>query len=620
MDDIEGCITFRPVPGQDLPSQEAWRGCLKSHTCAAIVALAQQETVFAAAARRSRPNPFRHILAARHGYSLVLGPGPDQAALRDNAAEQTVLRVQEDQDSSSSSRRLHLTFMHSDAVPAGPAVLALEWEFDEHVMELIDSIPNRDKRVQDFYTHLWLGQKGGARTGRMTDRFVADEFKLTRDLQRALGSAVAHALPGSPGTIQAEVLPLEMAVIAAWDVLMRPLLVGELGGDLLRLVHQSISIEYVAGASAMRVDESVTAESSVRAITVQSSGKAVTVEAQLRRQGRHIATVTSEFFIKGRFADDRDTFRHRQEPTMELAVGSKVDEAVLRDWPWVRLDDPLMPLVGETLVFEVQSRSRWTSSSETNAPSIGVWGTIDRLLCNGSRRTVGSVRFDAPASQGNPVTDFLERRGKRRGGKVMLPSPRWAAESQVAVVAPANSQLYAEVSGDCSPIHLSPVFAHLAGLPGGRPILHGMYTVAVCRQVVEDLAAAGEPHRLRRFEASFVGMVRAGDRLVVGLAHVAMHGGRMVLEVVARLEASGETVLRGEAEVEQPATAYLFTGQGSQSPGMGMALYETSPAARALYDEMDGYFIDTYGKPLTNNSLSHQTAKKKKEEEHRQTC
>ncbi|KAK8033901.1 fatty acid synthase subunit beta [Apiospora marii] len=579
VDDIEGCTAFRPVPGQDLPSPEAWMGCLKSHACAAIVALAQQETVFEVAAGRRRENPFRHIFAARHGYTLVLGPGLDQAALRDNATEQTVLRVKADQDSSSSSssgRRLHVTFMHSDAVPAGPAILALEWEFDEHVMELIDSTPGRDKRVQDFYAHLWLGQKG-ARIGRVTDKFVAaDEFKLTRDLQRALCSAVSHALPGSPGTVQAEVLPLEAAVIAAWDVLMRPLLVGELGGDLLRLVHQSISIEYVSGASAMRVDESVTTESSVRAIAVQSSGKAVTVEAKLRRQGRHIATVTSEFFIKGKFADDRNTFRHRQEPTMELEVGSKIDEAVLRDCPWVHLDDPSMPLVGETLVFDVQTRSKWTSSSQTNAaPGLEVRGTIEHLLWNGSRRTVGSVRFDAPASQGNP-------------------SPGWAAESQVAVVVPANSRLYAEVSGDCNPIHLSPVFAHLAGLPGG-PIMHGMYTAAVCRQVVEDLAVAGEPHRLRRFEAAFVGMVRASDRLVVGLSHVAMHGGRMVLEVVARLEDSGETVLRGEAEIDQPSTAYLFTGQGSQSPGMGMALYETSPAARALYDEMDSYFIDTYG-------------------------
>lgn len=31
--------------------------------------------------------------------------------------------------------------------------------------------------------------------------------------------------------------------------------------------------------------------------------------------------------------------------------------------------------------------------------------------------------------------------------------------------------------------------------------------------------------------------------------------------------------------------AFLFAGQGAQKVGMGKSLYESSPAARALYDQ-----------------------------------
>src|SRR5438128_10645936 len=35
------------------------------------------------------------------------------------------------------------------------------------------------------------------------------------------------------------------------------------------------------------------------------------------------------------------------------------------------------------------------------------------------------------------------------------------------------------------------------------------------------------------------------------------------------------------------ALAFVFPGQGSQSVGMGRAVYESSPAARATFDEAD---------------------------------
>ena len=34
-------------------------------------------------------------------------------------------------------------------------------------------------------------------------------------------------------------------------------------------------------------------------------------------------------------------------------------------------------------------------------------------------------------------------------------------------------------------------------------------------------------------------------------------------------------------------TAYIYPGQGSQAVGMGSDLYQTSPAAKAVFDEAD---------------------------------
>ena len=56
-----------------------------------------------------------------------------------------------------------------------------------------------------------------------------------------------------------------------------------------------------------------------------------------------------------------------------------------------------------------------------------------------------------------------------------------------------------------------------------------------------------------------------------------------------------DKVLLGEAEVEQPTSAYVFTGQGSQEQGMGMDLYASSEVAKEVWDRADKHFMDNYG-------------------------
>lgn len=96
------------------------------------------------------------------------------------------------------------------------------------------------------------------------------------------------------------------------------------------------------------------------------------------------------------------------------------------------------------------------------------------------------------------------------------------------------------------------------------------------------------------YDVAFVGMVLPGDELKVKIRHIGMRDGNMVVKVET-FNQREEKVLEGTAEVAQPPTVYVFTGQGSQEPGMGMDLYNNSPAARAVWDGADAHLLAVYG-------------------------
>ena len=75
------------------------------------------------------------------------------------------------------------------------------------------------------------------------------------------------------------------------------------------------------------------------------------------------------------------------------------------------------------------------------------------------------------------------------GGYTMLSTP-------ATVRVPKDASPYASASRDLNPIHSSCSAARLAGLPGGRPIMHGMWTAQMARVIVQHNACGGDGERL----------------------------------------------------------------------------------------------------------------------------
>jgi fatty acid synthase subunit beta len=175
--------------------------------------------------------------------------------------------------------------------------------------------------------------------------------------------------------------------------------------------------------------------------------------------------------------------------------------------------------------------------------------------------------------------------------------------------APLTDGPYSKISRDFDPIHINPYFSDLASLPD--TITHGLWSSAATRRFVETVVACGHPDRvltsvlcpllcsiplmsIHSYNVSFIGMVLPGDELTVVVKHIGMRDGNIIVNITTT-NAVGEKVLEGTAEVAQPSTVYVFTGQGSQEPGMGMDLCNASPAARAVWEAANAHRLAVYG-------------------------
>ena len=506
----------------------------------------------------------------------------------DDGQEQIIARIRSTQNS-----EILVDLYQPSHYGLEPVTLPFKFQYDfkSNPHSLIEVIEQRNCRIKSFYSRLWFGQEPDP-SKRTDSTFHSEDITLSWGMLQDIVSTVGRVYSSDEMTQSAcDVFPIDVCVIIAWDVLVKPLLVKDIDVDLLRLVHRSNTSEYVSDCTPLRVGERVGAKSHVQAISIEDAGKSIVVKAEIERSGQVVATVTSTFLCKGSFSDFASTFEHTEEPEMKLDITTLQDQAILWDREWFFLDDSSLCILGKCLLFRLETHI--TRRHDRAISRLEITGTIHERPLNGPTQQIGQVSFLAHDCHGNPVMDFLGRRGTPAAMKVSLKTPGWFGDTALDVTVPSCNGNYARISRDYNPIHVSPIFASWANLPG--TITHGMFTSAITRGVLEHLTGDEERLRFRRLSTSFVGMVLPQDKLTVSFQHTAMVQGRMILKVLVHKKDTDEKVIEGEAEIEQEKTAYAFTGQGSQEPGMGMALYNSSPVARKIWDEADKTLQELYG-------------------------
>ncbi|KAJ5689024.1 fatty acid synthase subunit beta [Penicillium macrosclerotiorum] len=490
---------------------------------------------------------------------------------------------------------------------AGPATLTIQYRhISTGLSTALEELTNeREARIKLFYSNLWLGYEMDTSSPDAT--FTGPPITLTHDLIHELCEALGflHIHISEDNAI-----PLDVAIVVAWEALVKPLLIPAISGDLLRLVHRSNSIEYCPSAKPFQLGDILQSSSQIQSINIENTGKSLVVKASIERNGLPVATLTSSFFMQGIYSDFDACFENIVEPEIEITISTSVEEQVLRSRPWLSLDAPKLNLVGRTLSFYLTTSTSWRSKQAIERLKIS--GSVFLKAWNGEKEEFGRVFYQAVDCKGNPVLDFLHRKGVPVAERKMLKEPVQLFNTAQAVQIPLSNETYSQFSKDFNPIHISGLFAEYAELPG--TITHGMYTSAAVRSLVEQSVADGDSRRFRRWSCSFVGMVLPGDQLDVQVVQLGLIEGRLLLTVTVVNSRTQDQVLHAEAEVEQAPTVYIFTGQGSQSIGMGMESYRSSPAARKVWDNANRFLLDKFDgsvvkepiiKDLTSESKSY---------------
>ncbi|KIH88860.1 fatty acid synthase subunit beta, fungi type [Sporothrix brasiliensis 5110] len=458
---------------------------------------------------------------------------------------------------------------------------------------------DRNDRIKQFYWRVWFGSEPINLDAEVTGKFDGGKAVITgediNDFVHAVGNT-GEAFVDRPGkTVYA---PMDFAIVVGWKAITKPIFPRTIDGDLLKLVHLSNEFRMLPGAEPLKKGDVVSTTAQINAVINQESGKMVEVCGTIVRDGEAVMEVTSQFLYRGDYKDYENTFQRKTETPMQVHLATTKDVAVLRSKQWFLLDDQQdISLLGQTLTFRLQSLVRF--KNQTVFSHVETRGQVLLELPTKEVVQVASIEYEAGVSNGNPVIDYLERHGSSIEQPINFENPiPLSGRTPLLLRAPASNETYARVSGDYNPIHVSRVFANYANLPG--TITHGMYSSAAVRSLVETWAAENNIGRVRSFHASLVGMVLPNDDIHVKLQHVGMISGRKIIKVEASNKETEEKVLLGEAEIEQPVTAYVFTGQGSQEQGMGMDLYGSSEVAKNVWDRADKYLMETYGFAITN--------------------
>ncbi|KAJ2806670.1 fatty acid synthase alpha subunit Lsd1 [Coemansia guatemalensis] len=486
---------------------------------------------------------------------------------------------------------LELLFRYEAAMPYAPI---------HEVME------GRNDRIKRFYAQVWFEDSDDA-MAIIAGKSPATFFKGTmltasradiEDFCYAIGNiSDRYIAAGGAATIA----PLDYAVRIFWPALCKCLMSPVCDGDLTSLVHLSNEFRVVPGAQPIRPDEQLTSEAQITEVLDSASGRTVRVKGHVIRASQPVIAIDTSFFFRNHLPDYVSNFKHVSEKPFQLEVRDMSLLMLVQSREWlVSVEEMKNPIsLGDTLQFHLESRYRFNSAMVYS--HIVTYGTVLARRSTSDYVKVAHVDFECGTTSANPVLQFLRRHGQLVSNTSELDADGRDLvgvhqKDESVVLAPLSNQAYSDASTDRNPIHTSEYFSDLVQLPA--TITHGMWTSAAARRAIERIVADGCAERVVAYNVSFVDMVCPGDQLETRINHTGFADGRLLLRVQSYVH--GTKVLEGTAEVEQPKTAFTFTGQGAHVPGMGMDLYASSKVARNVWDSADTFMRNAYGIPLVD--------------------
>ncbi len=511
-------------------------------------------------------------------------------------------------------------------------------------------MPGRNEEVKRFYSQLWFGDKFEqlesdlSKEEPLSAKF-SNIFTLKRHHIENFSAAIGREINSHNGEkLQA---PVDFAIVASWESVIKSLFLKQVDGNLLQLVHLSNGFKLLPSCPSFFTEGDVI-ETTLEIVEMKKifSGLRIGVVGQMAVKNSAnppFLEIRSEFLFRGNEFDLLDAkdkaaappaFFEKRKDVFMVTLSSKEDLAIIQSKPWiqwnsVQLKDGLK--LGDRIVLKFESQEFIVRKQPTSAktkPSdsleeeeqpetknIAVHGAVYKL--NGPSsfvptvadlessnlaelfNTVGSISYEKQGVSDNVVRSFVQRFGNPLEPSIFFANGGYQLLGVAdQIVVPSESLSYALSSGDLNPIHTNKYFTVFGELPFDT-ITHGMWTSANARRVIESFVAQNRPERVMDFSTEFVGMVKPREKLFTFVRHVGMKNGRMLVEIETKNE-KNEVVLRGTADVKSPKTCYVFTGQGSATVGMGMDLYSSSSIAKEIWDAADTYFLENYGFSILN--------------------
>jgi enoyl reductase-like protein/3-oxoacyl-ACP reductase-like protein/acyl transferase domain-containing protein len=561
--------TLAPTEAE-LRSPERWLRRLASLDDGPVCSMLEARRAYDAVAKRWTGNALRSLLAPRAGMRVTLLRGPDGkvTTLRseDAALDGRTRVILDAQGASLRSYRKNAADGKDGREASLDLCLAWRGTYLAHDRA-------RHLRAQRaFYGQLLFGRP-------LVEVAPFDVATSTITVDREAVCAFAYATGDQPGRLVEEgSAPLAMCFSLLWEPMFSALS-GALP-DVTRLLHEEVEVE-AGPAWPLRFGQRVEGRAAIVAVESGPEGTRISVEGVIECDRGRAATVSSRFFVRGQVVE-KSTRKQRELLPFERALFVRDEGALafLRERPFVTFE-PLEREIAAPASLVLRCEELAHDGDRATARG-GIYAAAD-----GAR--VATIDCDVPgATREHPVRALAavlaaaDMRAKLAPARMVL---------DATAQAPLAMDAYAAASGDGNPLHTDGLVASLAGL--SAPIVHGMWTASCAAHRLS--ANAGGARALRKLSARFEAPVSLGESLVIRGEQTAVLSGAPHVSLTVTSALDERVVLRADAELFAPKTAYVFPGQGIQRKAMGMQGYARSAAARGVWDEADAHCREALG-------------------------